>query len=58
MGGSCVSVCTLLCFSLIPHMPRENFRYLVPMVKELCKKYDIEYKETKTLFEAFWMVFE
>ena len=54
----CIPLHLCLAFSLFPYMPRENFRKIVPMVKEICRKHDIEYKETKTMFEAFYMVWE
>ncbi|CAF0769788.1 unnamed protein product [Brachionus calyciflorus] len=36
---------------LFPTMPRHNYRKIAPHVKELCKKYDINY-QCKTLSEA------
>ena len=49
-------MCTLY-FSLFPTMPRENNRYIAPLVKQMCEKHDVPYLVKPSLYQAFYDVY-
>ena len=43
--------------SLFPNMPRENNRYVAPLVKQMCEKHGITYLVKPSLYQAFYDVY-